>query len=83
MIEKGIWYESRVEDPPNAFAQSLSAEQRRILAQMLHDEGVSAIHDLLAHFTWWITTRHVGLTFKGEPMPIELSGDYVGINGWE
>lgn len=38
---------------------------------------------------WWITARDVGLTFRGEPMPVELSGmgllgDYVGRrDGWE
>ena len=89
VVEKGIWYGSRVEEPANTFVQSLSTDQRRILAQMLHDERTGAIHDVLADLTWWITTRRVGLTFKGEPMPLELSGmglhgDYVGrLNGWE
>ena len=56
---------------------------------MVHDERTSAIHDVLADLTWWITTRRVGLTFNGQPMPVELSGmglhgDYVGrLNGWE
>ncbi len=73
----------------NEFIQRLSPEDRTLLSQMLHEERDGAIHDVLAALTWWITARQVGLTFRGEPMPVELSGmglhgDYVGRrDGWE
>jgi len=64
-------------------------KQRQMLAQMLHAERVAAIHDVLAVLTWWVLTRGVGLTFRGEPMPVELSGqglhgDYIGrLDDWQ
>ncbi len=73
---------------PTPFVQSLSAEQRQILAEMLHEERRGAIHDVLAVLTWWVVTRKVGFTLEGEPMPVELSGmglhgDYVGrLSDW-
>ena len=73
----------------NDFIRSLSAEQRALLAWMLSDERDGTIHDVLAVLSWWISAREVGLTFRGEPMPTELSGmglhgDYVGRkDGWE
>jgi hypothetical protein len=79
VAEHGIWSKSPHEDAANDFIRSLSTEQRRMLARMLHDERRSAIHDVLALLTWWILTRDVGLTFRGEPMPTELSG--IGLNG--
>jgi hypothetical protein len=72
----------------NSFIGSLSNEHRTLLSQMLQEERDGAIHDVLAALTWWITTRQVGLTFRGDPMPVELSemglhGDYVGRrDGW-
>ena len=67
----------------NRLTCSLTPEQRVLLSEMLHEERSGAIHDVLAVLTWWILTRDVGLTFRGEPMPVELSGmglhgDYVG-----
>lgn len=73
----------------NEFIQTLSPEHRMRLSEMLQEERDDAIHDVLAALTWWITTRDVGLTFQGDPMPVELSGmglhgDYVGrLDGWE
>jgi hypothetical protein len=73
----------------NNFIRSLSPEHRELLSQMLQEERDGAIHDVLAALTWWITTRDVGLTFRGMPMPVELSGtglhgDYVGRrDGWD
>jgi hypothetical protein len=72
----------------NAFIGSLSKEHRTLLSQMLQEERDGAIHDVLAALTWWITTRQVGLTFRGDPMPVEINemglhGDYVGRrDGW-
>lgn len=89
VVDEGVWLKTPDEEPANAFVQSLTGEQRRILARILHDERTAAIHDVLAVLTWWISTRGVGLTFRGEPMPVELSGqglhgDYVGrLTDWK
>jgi hypothetical protein len=73
----------------NEFICRLSPDDRKLLSEMLQDERDGTIHDVLAALTWWMTARGVGLTFRGEAMPIELSGmglhgDYVGRrDGWE
>ena len=72
----------------NTFLNALSPEQRQMLAQMLHAERVSAIHDVLAVLSWWVDARKAGFTFRGEPMPVGIEGglhlDYIGrLNGWE
>ena len=66
----------------NEFVQSLSADQRAVLAQMLREERVSATHDVLASLSWWLSCGDVGLTWRGQPMPVDLSdmglhGDFV------
>jgi hypothetical protein len=72
----------------NESIRKLSPEDRAFLSEMLQEERDGAIHDVLAALTWWITARDVGLTFRGEPMPVELSGmglqgDYIGRrDGW-
>ncbi|MBZ5504070.1 MAG: hypothetical protein LAO78_01165 [Acidobacteriia bacterium] len=87
--EQGIFRGARDEQGIHAFVQSLTTEQRSTLAQMLQTERIGAIHDVLAVFTWWILARKVGLTFRGEAMPVELSGmglhgDYIGrLGDWE
>lgn len=89
VAEKCIWTKSPGEDAANAFVGRLSTEDRHILARMLHYERTGAIHDVLAVLTWWTSCAGVGLTFQGEPMPVELSGmgmhgDYVGrLDDWE
>ena len=89
IVDEGVWLKTRDEEAANALVRSLTDEQRRILGRMLHDERTGTIHDVLAVLTWWILTRGVGLTFRGEPMPVELSGqglhgDYTGrLSGWE
>jgi hypothetical protein len=73
----------------NDFIGSLNRSQRELLADMLQEERDGAIHDVLAALTWWVISRGVGLTFHGEPMPVDLSGmglhgDYVGRReGWD
>lgn len=87
--EQGIFRGARDEPGVHSFVESLTTEQRSTLAQMLYAERTAAIHDVLAVFTWWIVTREVGLTFRGEAMPVELSGmglhgDYIGrLDDWE
>jgi hypothetical protein len=89
IVDEGVWLKTRDEEAANALVRSLTDAQRRILGRMLHDERTGAIHDVLAVLTWWILTRGVGLTFQGEPTPVELSGqglhgDYIGrLSGWE
>jgi hypothetical protein len=83
VVEVGIWSKAPHEVAANDFIRSLSPEQRRMLGRMLHDVRQSAIFDVLALLSWWISTREVGLTFRGNPMPTELSGeglhgDYIG-----
>ena len=87
--DDGVYSNSPSDAAANALVKSLSAEQRKVLAEMLHEERVSAIHGVLANLTWWMCCREVGLTFRGQPMPFELSGeglhgDYIGrINDWQ
>ena len=89
VVEKSFFSNAPAHARFNEFIQKLSPEHRALLAQMLQEERDGAIHDVLAELTWWITTRNVGLTFRGEPMPVELSGmglhgDYVGRrDGWQ
>jgi hypothetical protein len=86
---KGIFSNAPDHQEYNAFIRSLSPGQRTLLARMLSEERDGTILDVLAALTWWLTTQDVGLTFRGEPMPIELSGeglhgDYIGRrDGWE
>jgi hypothetical protein len=87
--EAGIYSKAPGDAAANEFVRSLTVEQRTTLAQMLHEERVGAVFDVLSRLTWWLGCRSVGLTFNGQPMPFELSGeglhgDYLGrSNGWE
>jgi hypothetical protein len=50
---------------------------------VLKRERQRAIFDRLAVLTWWLLTRDVGIAFRGQLMPFELSGmgihgDYIG-----
>lgn len=89
VVQEGGFLETSDNRVFNPFLRSLSAEQRLTLARMLRAERVSAIGGALAVLTWWIIARKVGLTFRGEPMPVALSGeglhgDYVGrLDDWE
>ena len=89
VVEKGIFSNAPSHREFNEFIGSLSERQRELLSRMLQEVRDGAIHDVLADLTWWIIARGVGLTFRGEPMPVDLSGmglhgDYVGRrDGWE
>ncbi len=73
----------------NQFINTLNTEQRLLLSKMLSEERDATIHDVLAELSWWIDCEEVGLTLKGKPMPIDLSGmglhgDYVGrLQDWD
>jgi uncharacterized protein DUF6547 len=87
--EEGIFSRAPAAKIENAFVKSLTAEQRELLAEMIRSERISAIGTVLSNLTWWLLCRDVGLTFRGQPMPFELSGegihgDYIGrLDDWE
>jgi hypothetical protein len=79
-----VYSKPSAEATTNEFVQSLTAEQRVTLAEMLRQERAGAIFDALSCLTWWLCCRNVGLTFKGQPISLELTsgeglhGDYIG-----
>ena len=87
--EDCIYSKAIGQGPANSLVKSLSAEQRKILAGMLHEERTGAIHDVLAVLTWWFECRDVAMTFHGQPMTSDFSGmglhgDYIGrLGGWQ
>jgi hypothetical protein len=89
VAKSSIFSRAPVHGAFNDFLGSLNRTQRELLASMLQEERDGTIHDVLAALTWWIISRGVGLTFHGEPMPVDLSGmglhgDYVGRReGWD
>ena len=89
VTEEGMYSKAPAFRHTNDLVRALTAEQRAVLAEMLTHERESAIHDVLAALTWWIDCRDVGLTYQGQPMPVQLSGeglhgDYVGRrDNWE
>jgi hypothetical protein len=58
----------------NDYIKTLSDQERTFLVKMLKDARHETIHDLLAYLTWWIDSRDVRLTYKGEPMPLYFVG---------
>src|SRR5262249_24766955 len=64
----GEFSKAPADERSNEVIRSLSPGNRDLLAQMLSDERDGTVHDVLAELTWCITTRNVGLTFRGEPM---------------
>lgn len=86
--ETGKYSKAPADSIANDFVASLNHQQRELLATMLRQERIGAIHDALATLTWWLLCREVSFTFRGTPMPFELSGmglhgDYLGrLDGW-
>ena len=67
----------------NSFVSKLNSDQRQLLSEMMRLEREAAIHDVLASLTWHIECNDVTLNYKGEEMPVQLSGmglhgDYIG-----
>src|SRR5260370_41568954 len=58
VIQQGIFSKAPAKQGFNAFVQSLSTEQRQMLAQMLHAERTAAIHDVSRLFV--VDTRPRG-----------------------
>ena len=89
VAERGFFSKAPAHREFNEFIASLSNTQRKLLSEMLQTERDSAIFDVLVVLSWWIDCQGVGLTHKGKPMPVALSGeglhgDYVGRrDGWE
>lgn len=63
----------------NELLSSLSERQRELVSELLREERESAIHDVLAVFSWWIDCQSVGLSFEGGVMPVDFSGE--GLHG--
>jgi hypothetical protein len=63
----------------NELLASLTDHQRTVMSQVLRAERESTIHDVLALLSWWIECRGVGLSVKGQPMPVDFSGE--GLHG--
>jgi len=88
VLEKGAFLERSDDAVYNTLLKSLTIEEKGMLARLIHNERISAIHDVLALLTWWINARGLGFTFRGDAMPFDLSGmglhgDYVGrLDGW-
>ena len=65
-----------------AFVGRLDAGDRAILARLLDEERTGGIHDVLATLTWYLDSRDVEWSVRGEPMPVGYEGglhcDYVG-----
>ena len=89
LVESGRYSNAPAHQRFNDFIQSLSSLQRQNLAELLQEERDGAIHDVLAVLSWWVDCHDVGFTYRGEDMPVDLSGmgmhgDYVGRrDGWE
>ena len=89
VMEQGRFSLRANAEKENDLVRSLTPEERATLAEMLIEERAGATHDVLAAVTWWLDCREVGLTYRGERMPVDLSGmglhgDYVGRRaGWE
>ncbi|MBA4031874.1 MAG: hypothetical protein C0478_13425 [Planctomyces sp.] len=89
VVEHSLFSKAPAHRRFNEFIQTLPPENRTLLSEMIQEERDGAIHDVLAALTWWLTSQDVGLTFRGEAMPIEFSGmglhgDYVGRrDGWD
>jgi len=79
VVKSGIFSKAPAHREFNAFISSLSKEQRELLSRILQEERDDAIHDVLAALSWWIDCRNVGFTFRGEPMPLDVSG--MGLHG--
>jgi hypothetical protein len=89
VTDNGVFSKAPAHRRFNEFIASLSVDQRKLLADMLREERDGAILDLLAMLSWWIDCQELGFTFRGQTMPVDLSGmglhgDYVGRrDGWE
>ncbi len=77
------------EQAGDALSHSLTADQRRRVAEALRSERSAAIHDALVILTEWIDCRGLTLHLGGELMPVDrsgmgLHGDFVGrATNWE
>jgi hypothetical protein len=87
--QSGVFSNAPAHAEFNGFIESLDDSGREIVARMMESERLAAIHDVLAVLSWWIDCAQVGLTFRGEPIPVDqsgagLHGDFIGrTDGWE
>lgn len=89
IAKEGIYSKAESSEKFNKFVQSLSIEQRKLLADMLREERGDAIHDTLAQLTFLIDCEDVTLCHKGKTIETGYAGgmhqDYIGrLSGdWE
>lgn len=89
VVKKRMYSKAPAHRRFNALIQALSAEQRQLLADLLREERQGTIHDLFAHWTWWIECQGLGFTLNKKPMPVDMSGmglhgDFIGrLDDWE
>ena len=89
VVEEGIYSRAEGSEHLNAFVRSLTPDQRALLREMFDAERQSGIGSTLSLLTWWKVCRELAFTYRGEIMPVELSGmglegDYVGrLQGWQ
>lgn len=60
VCESGTYFGAEGHVPFNASVTSLTPDQRELLATMLREERVGAIHNFLAELAWWLNCRDVG-----------------------
>lgn len=60
VCESGTYSSAEGHVPFNASVTSLKPDQRELLATMLREERVGAIHNVLAELAWWLNCRDVG-----------------------
>ena len=89
LTEEGIVSRSPDKAGINALVAALAPEQRTVLGRFLTHERTAGIFDTLALLTWWIDCRDLALHYRGEPVPVQLSGeglhgDYMGrLEDWQ
>jgi hypothetical protein len=81
VLEDGIYSKAEGYSQANALVASLSAAQRKVLADVLLDQRKSAISSALALLDWRLTNGLV-ITYCGEPIPFVQCeggphGDYL------
>jgi hypothetical protein len=87
--KEGVYSKSPDEDVANQLVARLTSADQTTLAAMLASERRAAFHDALATLSWWVTCRQIGLTYRGEQVPVDVSGmglhgDYIGrLGGWQ
>ena len=87
--EEGVFSKSPDAHVANQLVARLTGADRATLAAILASERRAAFHDVLATLSWWVTCRQMGVTYRGEQVPVDVSGmglhgDYIArLGGWQ